>query len=442
MFLTCFILSYQSGRETEALPRKYSMDFLHQLGYKMTGNTSPPDQNSPKTPKHMDEANLMALKLALGDNSNYYNHFVASAMYGNQIIMQQHQYQQQNFSRYQQSQQQPVQHLQRFYRGQHEGYPRMYSFRPEQEQSSITCSQSSQQLQRTFSQSYSNPPSYQNRNKSDRDFRDKRFRNDYRGHQNFRNKNYNRNGYLLNANGYIDESSTNNTKVTANRRSSEEQVYRSLSPTPPNSSKSSSPGAQEKDVGIINTFEVTDDSVSTASASSSSDRLGSTSYNNGLKSSLSAPVLAPEEPAKNINLWIDNNFSNGLHNGLSASAEHLSNHSPVSIVKRPPSEPRKQSDNGVQKKYHSYAMKNCKTPQYDPQYPFEYYLSRANESEMRLVSPNLRSGSVWDQMSVEMWCKFQINQQSRETYCNKMQVWRVLFDCAKVSRHVFSFDIF
>lgn len=439
--------STQGEGETDALPRKYSMDFLHQVGYEISGNVPTINvqhhQPSPKTPKHMDDANLVALKLALGDNSNYYNHFVATSMYGNQIMIQQQQFQQQPFTRFQQNQhqQQQMQRLQRMYqRGQQESYPRMYHHPMYQEQDVSSLPQTTQQVHRSYSHSYSNSPSYQNRNKGDRrDYRDnsKKNRNDYHhgperfqnGDRNFRNRNNGNRGHLMKSHSMIEDGN----RVTLNRNGSEDHVYRSLSPTPPSSSKSSSPGAQDKpDVAVTNScnFDVVDDSASTASASSS-DPSGSTSYVSDMKVSLSAPVLLdPQEPSKDINLWIDNNFSKGLHSGHSVSAEHLNIHfkePPVTIIKRPPSE------NGAQKKYSGQVSRYSKNPPYDPQYPFEYYLSRSDLSEMRAAPSNLRCRSQWDQMSDEMWQKFQLHQQSRQTYRKKMYLWRDLYNSVKVS---------
>ena len=423
------------------------MDFLHKVGYKISGNVPtinmPQLQQSPKTPKHIDDANLMALKLALGDNSNYYTHFVAtSSMYGNQIMMQQQQqqpqqqFQPQTYPRYQQSPHHQIQRLQRMYqRGQPEGcYPQMYHHSMYQEQDLSPVPQPGQQVQGTFSQSYSNSSSYQNRNKGNRrDYQrdnSKKNRNGYNNFQNAernnRNRNYNnRNGLEVKSQSLNEENSTKSNNLTHNRNGSEDQVYRSLSPTPPSSSKSSSPGVQEKcidkDITITNgcNYETAEDSDPSSTASFVSEM------------SLSAPVLLkPEESTTNISLWIDNNFGKALHNGLSVSAEHLNmtkRDSPVTIIKRP------LSKNSNQKKHSNHPSRNSKKPSYNPQYPFDYYLSRSDESEVRTVPSSLRCGTKWDLMSEEIWQKFQVHQQSRQSYRNKMHLWRDLYNAAKVN---------
>lgn len=257
-----------------------------------------------------------------------------------------------------------------------------------------------------------------------------------------RNRNFNnRNGHVPKSNSLTEADPTNSKNVTSNRTGSEDHVYRSLSPTPPSSSKSSSPGAQEKscdkEVTLANgsNTEVADDSASTASASSSSGPLGLASFVSEMKVSLSTPVLLePEEPTKDVNKWIDNNFGKPLHNGFSLSAEHLNTNfrdPQVTIFKRPPSE------NGIQRKHSNHSSRSFKKPQYDPQYPFDYYLSRSDESEMRVVPSNLKCNTKWDQMSDEMWQKFQVHQQSRQTYRSKMHLWRELFNAAKVSQTSF-----
>lgn len=74
-----------------------------------------------------------------------------------------------------------------------------------------------------------------------------------------------------------------------------------------------------------------------------------------------------------------------------------------------------------------------RSPLYDPQFPFEYYLSRAEETEMRTAPPNLRMGSKFDTLSSQMWDKFQQYQQTRETYHSKMVLWRYLHNAVRVS---------
>lgn len=424
--------------------RKYSMDFLHQVGYKITnvnGMNMPPAQHSPKTPKHIDEANLMALKMALGDNSGYYTHFYAGSMYGNQMVLHQQQQQQLNQFRYQQP---PIQRIQRMYpRAPQDNYQRVYQPPRFQEQEgaanlSCHCSQQAQpQFQRSYSNSYSSS-SYQNGNKNERrDYRDNRDNNSKKGRNGY-GYNHNDRGYKKdfhnrsNQSGKSHSFSDEDTNKTKNLNR-DDHVYRSLSPTPPNSSVSSSPGAHEKNieknVAILDesNLERAEDSASTASASSS---VPSSSGN--LMVSQSVPILVqPEEPAKNVNLWINNNFgAKTLRNGLSVSAENLNSvfrDQPITVIKRQPSVHEIVERNPLQ------VQRSLSNLSYDPQQPFDYYLSRADDSEMRVPPAQLRCGSQWDRLSEDMWEKFILSQQSRSTYRKKMLLWRDLHGSVKVS---------
>lgn len=439
--------------DVDGVSRKYTLDFLHKVGYSMTGvptvNVSQPLSSS-KTSKNMDE--ILAVKMALGDNSGNYNHFYAGSVYGNQaLLQQQQQYQQQLYSRFQQQQQQQqtVQRFQRMYtRNQPDSYTRMYyPMYHEQESLSLPCHcpQSTQQLQRGYNQSYSNSPSYQNRKQGERheyrDYRDntKKPRNGYNNHNNngerhFKGKDYNnRSGQLGKSNSFTEENTSKRKNPPFIRTSSEENPNRSLSPTPPSSSKSSSPGAQEKrlekDIANEVHFDLADDSASTASASSSGPS-GLVPFISDMKVSLSAPLLhATEEPSRNVNLWIDNNFGSALHNGLSHSAEHLNHNyrdvAPIAIIKRPP------SVNGVNKR--NFPPPPRPFPAYDPLHPFEYFLARTEQSEMRKPPSYLRCNTKWDCLSEQMWAKFQVFQQSRDTYHSKMTIWRDLHNYVKVS---------
>lgn len=377
------------------VPRKYSMDFLQQVGYKMSNVSM---QQTTKLPKNIDEANLMALKMALGDNSGYYTHFYSGSMYGhgNQMIIQQQQQQYQNFSRYQQSQQQ----LQRMYGRNYLRWPAMH----EPEPTSMPCHCPQQQIpaQRSYQQSYTNSPSYQPRIKTGerRDFREFRSTDNkktrhlgYQNDRNFKSRDFRNVPPIVKSHSLTEE----DLKRHSNHS------YRSLSPTPPGSSKSSSPGAVEKGHE--------EDSASTSSGHS---------FHGDMKVTMSAPVLlAPDEPVKNVNLWIDNNFSAAMHSGLSYSAEHL-NIPPITIIKRPPSTGKRNFVN------------HSNNPPYDPQYPFDYYLSRGDESEMRSAPISFRSGTKYDRLSEQMWEKFQMSQQTRATYHSKMIIWRDLYNCVKV----------
>lgn len=435
----------KNAADIDSATRKYSMDFLHKVGYKMSnfaGVALP--QHSPKNQKQVDDANLMALKIALGDNSGYYNHFYSGAMYGNQLLLQQQhqqQFQHQSFSRYQQPQQQQQmqQRLQRMYqRGQQENFQRVYHqpvYHEEPAQLACHCPQPGQQQ---FQRNYQFSQSYQNRNKGERrDYRDNnnskktRHGNNSYNYQNGggserNHKSNNKNAQLSKSNSFNEEDSSKRRSPAFNGMNSEEHAYRSLSPTPPGSSKSSSPGAQDKCIdkdamtssGV--NFELADDSASTASASSSSGPSGTVSYVGEMKVSLSAPILLAEEPSTNVNNWIDINFGGSLHNGLSYSAENIRD-VPITIIKRPPSVIS-----------HSDQFTCASRLAYDPQNPCEHYLSRAEETQVR-GKPNLRCSSKFDRLSEEMWDRFQNHQQSCGTYRKKMLMWQDLRNAVKVS---------
>jgi hypothetical protein len=461
--------SQHNQKDADGFNRKYSVDFLHQVGYKMS-NSPGMAQNSPKFTKPLDDAKLSALKMALGDNSDYYTHFYASSMYGNPNIIQQQQQQQlqQNFnSRFQQNQNQVQQRMQRMYhRGQVENYHRLYQQQVynEIETPVLSCQcppnvQLHYQRSGGYQQAY-NSPSYQNRNKTDRN----NFQNNkktrqgtnhvgfsYQNGNNDRNfkKDNNRSGPIGKSHSFNEEISYNRVSQPFQRSNTNEPAFRSLSPTPPSSSKSSSPGAVdkciEKDLPRSNgsSSELADDSASTASASSSSGPSGLASFVSDMKNSLSAPILMiPEEPTKNINLWINNNFHGGaLHSGLSLSAEHINlnyRETPITIIKRPASsivaiKKPLQGDQTV--------VRDVKTT-YDLQKPFEYYLTRTDGSETRRPPVSFQKPSKWDQLSDDMWERFQLHQQSRLTYQKKMLLWRDLYDSLKVSfsRVLIDFD--
>lgn len=433
----------QPKHELDNMQRKYTMDFLHQVGYKITNisgmNMPQQAQHSPKTPKHIDDANLIALKMALGDNSGFFTPYYAGSMYGNQMVLHQQQQQQQQlqqFTRYQQ-QQPPIQRLQRLYpRGPHDNYQRMYQpprFQEQEGAANLPChcsQQTAPQYQRSYSNSYSS--SYQNGSKNERrDYRDNRdnskksrnnmYQTDKGGYQ---KDFHNRNNQPGKSDNFSEEAA--NKAKNFNRAHSDDLAYRSLSPTPPNSLVSSSPGSNEKNIEKHNTisaestFERAEDSLSTASASSSVP-----SNSGNLKVSQSTPILLePEKPS--ISLWIHNNNFIGSKNLRSVSAENLNvvtREPPVTIYKRPPSAVESNS---------FQAKKNVNNSSNDPQQPFDQYLSRAEDSEMHIPPAQLRCGSQWDGLSEEMWKKFTISQQSRSTYRKKMLLWRDLHGLVKV----------
>lgn len=430
----------QSNQQGKEVPRKYSKDFLH------TGLS--PVQQSPKMLKNNED---MSLKMAFGDNSKNYGHFVSygNQLYGSSQLMVQPSYQQQTYARaaYQQLQHQEAQRLHRMYQPQ-ESYQRMYQQamygEPHPDLSKCNCSQGNVHQSHGFSQqqSYNPSPSYNNRSKGDRrDYRDnnsKKNRNGYGGaYQNSANgeRNFNpshkkevqnRNTHLNKSHSFNEEDKRKN--LGFQRVNSEDQCFRSLSPTPPGSSKSSSPGAYDKNVekdsgaSTDSALELVDDALSTASSGQS--------YVGEVVSRSAPELLEPEEPVANVSLWMDNHYGgSAFHNGLSLSAEHLSfRELPYTIIKRQPEldEPKKSLSMPL--------MRNAFNPPYDPQYPFDYYLSRSKDSVVLEPPADLKVGSPWDALSEQMWVKFREYQQSHQTYTRKMLMWRDLHNAMKVSQ--------
>lgn len=424
----------QQGKE---IPRKYSKDFLN-IGL-------PHVQQSPKIVKNNDD---MSLKMAFGDNSKNYGHFVSygNQMYGSNQLMVQPSYTQQSYTRaYQQMQHQEAQRLQRMYQPQ-ENYQRIYQQpmygEPHPDPSKCNCSQGHQHQSHGFTQqqqSYTPSPSYNNRSKGDRrDYRDnnsKKNRNGYGGaYQNGGERTYNpshkkefhNRTHLNKSHSFNEEDKRKHAGFQ--RVNSEDQCFRSLSPTPPGSSKSSSPGAYDKNIekesgaSTDSALELVDDALSTGSSGQS--------FVGDMIVSRSAPeLLKPEEPVANVNLWMDNHYGgSAFHNGLSLSAEHLSfREPPYTIIKRQPelAEPKKSLSMPL--------MRHVFNPPYDPQYPFDYYLSRSKESVVLEPPTELKCDGPWDNLSEQMWMKFRDYQQSHQTYTRKMLMWRDLHNAMKVS---------
>lgn len=424
----------QQGKE---IPRKYSKDFL------TTG--LPHVQQSPKILKNNDD---MSLKMAFGDNSKNYGHFVSygNQLYGSSQLMVQPQYQQSYTRAYQQMQHQEAQRLQRLYQPQ-ESYQRIYQQtvygEPHPDPSKCNCSQGHLHQSHGYTQqqqqSYTPSPSYNNRSKGDRrDYRDnnpKNKRSGYGGsYQNGGERTYNPShkrefqsrAHLNKSHSFNEEDKRKHSGFQ--RVNSEDQCFRSLSPTPPGSSKSSSPGAYDKNIekesgaSTDSNLELVDDALSTASSGQS--------YAGDMIVSRSAPeLLEPEEPVANVNLWMDNHYGgSAFHNGLSLSAEHLSfREPPYTIIKRQPelAEPKKSLSMPL--------MRSVFNPPYDPRYPFDYYLSRSKESVVFEPPADLKCGSPWDNLSEQMWMKFRDYQQSHQTYTRKMLMWRDLHNAMKVS---------
>lgn len=467
--------------DNESINRKYSKDFLQQVGHKLTGNSilSPKAQQQQQqhSPKVLDDANVIALKMAFGDNSGYYNHLYSGAMYTNQLFYQTQQQQQHQQQQYQQSyaryQQQHFHQRLRMFQHENNNYQRVSQPEPlmarhqnQLEQRSYQNGYFHQQQQHnsfTFPNNNSNNGS-NNRGKQNGN-RKNRQANHNGNSNNSTNNNYNSNNKKLsdqkqaqpiriatsksdetNAHSYDDRRSTNNKNLRYIRTSSED--YRSLSPTPPSSVKSSSPGIQDKACDTQTLTELNDDSESTSSSIRSA-----MSFSSDNKELMLTPTIlltpirqqqlqnnSSEVKVNHVNTWIKNNNFTPLSNGLSLSAEQLNvraAETPVTIIKRPPSangiSSSSSTSNGSGSAQSQSVSKTLSLPQYDPTYPFEYYYAKGEFYEVREEPRNLNCGSVWDHVSQEIWEKFQLFKQTQETYRRKMILWRDLYEFIRVS---------
>lgn len=388
------------------VPRKYSKNFLNDIGYKLT------------SPKQMDE---MSLRLALGDNSQYFNHFVSGQFFGNQMMIPQHQYYQ-SLPRYQ-TQHLQLQRMQRNHTGNYN------KTQYEQDPQSLPCHCPQTPITQTRNvQYYQNSPNFSNQNKRDYRYGDKNKNRHYNNGYHNNNNNNNHRGYIEKSQSFNEEDTRQSTKSYPSMNQMENQVYRSLSPTPPSSSKSSSPGVQEK------CLETTDDSESTASGASSApgffNETNLKSPNENI--SLSAPILlAPDYQAvKNVSYWVDNS-SNKLHNGHSVSAEEIHNMSRENHhFKRPIA---------IHGNKRIQILKHNPTPYSDNVDIFDIHMKHCESSEIQCIPSSLLCQSNFDQLSSDMWQKFLANQQKALTYQRKIDIWRELHTSLKVSETKISF---
>lgn len=399
-----------SPGDSQDVPRKYSKNFLHTIAYKM---------NSP-----LKEAEELSLRMALGDNSQYFNHFVAGQFVGNQLMLPQQQQQQyyQSYHRYNTQQHLQMQRVQRSHQPSSNYNKMQYD---QDQQLPCNCPQTSIPHARNVQYCYQNSPNYSNQqNKRDYRYGDKNKNNRQysNGHHNI-NNNQQRAGFLEKSQSFNEEDnrrSSRSYQQPLNNNQLEIQTYRSLSPTPPSSSKSSSPGVQEK------CLETTDDTASTASGSSSVQGFFNES---NLKSpstiSLSAPILVQPDyhAANNVSYWIDN--SNKLHNGHSVSAEEIHNmQRDTQTFKRPVS---LHGGKRIQ------ILKHNTAPYSESFDIFDVHMKHCMSSEIVAAPKNLVNQSSFDLLSMEMWKKFTENQQASATYQKKIEIWRDLYNSLKVS---------
>jgi hypothetical protein len=237
-------------------------------------------------------------------------------------------------------------------------------------------------------------------------------------------------------------------------------VFERYSSTPPSSVQSMSPNLEKMGERLRRLTESGDENVDSDTSTAMSffsDPIRPTQC-------LTPMVLTPTE--NTMNSWIHGNNGNNftfMNTGLSTSADQLNLRSfcgtPITFVKRPPSIHNIPIYN--QNLNHSYSHSNIHRPQpiinryphsllsrsapaginysniaFDPTYPFDYYLARANASVMRNEPAELVCGSVWDVASSQIWVKFQKCQQTRETYTRKMLLWRDIYECIKVRRKI------
>lgn len=447
--------------DNESINRKYSMDFLHQVGhhYKNISSNSIVQNKTPQKqqqqPKVLEDNNLIALKMAFGDNSGYYNHLYSGAMFPNQLFFQHQQQYPQNYPRYQ-NQHMQQQRVRVYPRQDNNNYQRIYQPEPQINR------QQPQQQPNSYHNGYYNPQQQQQQQQQNNSFqfqnhrakqnRDQNRKNRQNGNNNNANSTNDRNNFNINnssnnnkklsdQNARLSHSKSDSAQYEENKRKNlmyirtNSEDYRSLSPTPPSSVKSASPGIQENkncDTKETMTSELIDDSASTSSTQSAM------SFSSGSKELPMTPtiLLTPtstdnemtSNKENNVNSWINNNNFTPINNVLSASAEQLNLRpveTPVTIIKRPP------SANGITTTPTHPIPRNFTLPTYDPTYPFDYYFARGERCEMREEPINLSCGSIWDHVSLEIWNKFQVFQQTRETYRSKMILWRDLYEFIK-----------
>jgi len=60
------------------------------------------------------------------------------------------------------------------------------------------------------------------------------------------------------------------------------------------------------------------------------------------------------------------------------------------------------------------------------------FLARSHLVAMTSAPNNLVCGSIWDNLSQEIWSKFISNQQTEATYKKKMMLWKHLYIYIKV----------
>lgn len=473
-----------AGGDNEIINHKYSVDFLHHVGHQvksmsvnsMVQNKTPQkqqQQQQAQQQKIIDDNNLIAVKMAFGDNSGCYNHLYSGAMYTNQLFLQQQQYQQQNYARYQN---QHIQQRVRVYnpRQDNNNYQRVYHQDPQMNRQQQQPQNSYhngyyQQQQPQQQQQQHNSFQYQNHRAKQHQNRDQSRKNRQNGNNNNANSTNDRNNFNNNnsnnkklsdqqqqqqQNSRLTHPKSDSTQFEENKSKNLMYIrtnsddYRSLSPTPPSSVKSSSPGIQESKSNCDTketTSDLIDDSASTSSTQSAM------SYSSGSKEQPITPtiLLTPtstdnemttscsNNKENTVNSWIKNNHFTPINNTLSASAEQLNvRHveTPITIIKRPP------SANGMTTTVATPTHpipRNFTLPTYDPTYPFDYYFARGDRCEMREEPNNLSCGSIWDHVSLEIWNKFQMYQQTRKTYCSKMILWRDLYEYIKVSFGIF-----
>ncbi|CAG9809528.1 unnamed protein product [Chironomus riparius] len=443
--------------DNEIINRKYSMDFLQHIGHQFKNISAIQNKTPQKQPqqqqKVLDDNNVIALKMAFGDNSGYYNHLYSGAMYTNQLFFQQQQ-QYQSYARYQNQHMQ--QRVRVYPRQDNTNYQRVY----QQQDPQLNCVQ--QPPQNSYHNAYypqqqqqQQPQhnSFQYQNHRAKQNRDQSRKNRQNGNNNNANSTNDRNNFNNNSNSNnkklsdqqnarLSHSKSDSAQYEENKRKNlmyvrtNSEDYRSLSPTPPSSVKSTSPGIQETnkncDTKETMTSDMIDDSASTTSSHSAMSSSSGSKELPITPTILLTPTYTDNEMTSNkennVNSWINNTNFTPINNVLSASAEQLNvRHveTPITIIKRPP------SVNGITTTPTHPIPRNFTLPTYDPTYPFEYYYARGERCEMREEPINLGCGSIWDHVSFEIWNKFQLYQQTRETYRSKMILWRDLYEYIK-----------
>lgn len=66
--------------------------------------------------------------------------------------------------------------------------------------------------------------------------------------------------------------------------------------------------------------------------------------------------------------------------------------------------------------------------------PPDRFMNRAPHIEIKEAPHNLKNGSKWDTLSVQVFDKFMASQQKEYTYTKKMKMWKNMFSTVQVTK--------